>query len=84
MSDDTMTVTELASRLGVARGTAYAAVRAGQVPGIIRIGKLVRLSRTAIEKWLGRYPACAQCVRSDTPLCSDGDCVRNQKEASHG
>jgi excisionase family DNA binding protein len=47
-----MTVEELAHRLDVAPKTVYAAIRRNQVPGVLRVGRLVRLSRAAVVRWL--------------------------------
>lgn len=49
---DLMTVEELATRLGVCRQTAYASVREGEVPGVKRIGRLIRIHRPTVERWL--------------------------------
>lgn len=47
-----LTVDELASLLRVNRDTAYRAVRAGEIPGVRRIGKTIRISRDAVLEWL--------------------------------
>lgn len=43
----TMTVEEWAREAGISRGSAYEAVRLGQAPGVIRIGRRVVISREA-------------------------------------
>ncbi len=47
-----MTVVELAGLLRVNRKSAYAAVARGEVPGVVRVGHRIRISRAAVEKWL--------------------------------
>jgi len=47
----TLTVPEVASRLGLSRNGAYEAVAAGQIPAI-RIGRRVLVPRTALERLL--------------------------------
>ena len=49
----TLTVEECAEVLRLGRSAMYAAVRAGEVPGVIRIGRTIRISRAALERWLG-------------------------------
>lgn len=53
----TMTVEECAHRLGIGRTTCYAAVRAGVIPSIRILGRVV-ISRAAIDRLLaeGRMP----------------------------
>ncbi len=48
-----LTVDELASLLRVNRDTAYKAIAEGQIPGVQRIGKAIRISRDAVINWLG-------------------------------
>jgi excisionase family DNA binding protein len=47
----TMTVDEVAAALGVSRGTAYEAVRSGQVPSI-KVGRRVLIPCERFERWL--------------------------------
>lgn len=47
----TMTVEECALRLGIGRTTCYAAVRAGVIPSIRILGRVV-ISRAAIDRLL--------------------------------
>jgi excisionase family DNA binding protein len=47
----TLTVEEVARLLRIGRGTAYAAVRRGDIPSI-RIGKRVLVPRAALERLL--------------------------------
>ncbi len=48
---DVVTVSELAEMLKVGRNTAYELVRAGIIPNI-RIGKSIRISKTAVIEYL--------------------------------
>lgn len=50
---DVLTVDELASLLRVSRNTAYQAINAGEIPGVRRIGRTIRISRDAVLVWLG-------------------------------
>lgn len=47
-----LTVEELAEALGIGRSTAYAAVRAGDIPSI-RVGRRLLVPRVALERLLG-------------------------------
>lgn len=38
--------------LNLSRGTAYAAAKRGDLPGVIRIGRRLLVSRAALEKFL--------------------------------
>jgi len=44
-------VDEAADLLGIGRGAAYEAVKAGEIPSV-RIGKLIRIPRAALHKML--------------------------------
>ena len=46
-----LTVTEAAEELGISRGSAYEAVRSGQIP-TIRIGRRLIVPRAAFERML--------------------------------
>ena len=46
---DWITVGELASIWRVDRKTVYEAIKAGQVPGVKRIGRCIRILRSAIS-----------------------------------
>lgn len=43
---------ELAAMLGVSPQLVREMVRRGEVPGLIRAGRLLRFSRAAIERWM--------------------------------
>jgi len=47
-----ITVRELAAILRVNRKTAYAAIRAGEIPGVRRVGGAIRIHRDAVLAWL--------------------------------
>ena len=51
MERATYSVPEAAKRLGVGRGTAYEAVRKGQIPSI-QVGGRILVPREALEKML--------------------------------
>jgi excisionase family DNA binding protein len=45
-------VEEAAALLRVNRKTFYEAVRLGKVPGVIRVGRVIRISREALLTWI--------------------------------
>jgi excisionase family DNA binding protein len=47
-----LTIDEAAKLLRVNRKTLYQAVKLGQVPGVVRLGRVIRLSRTALLHWM--------------------------------
>ena len=47
-----ITVPELANLLQVSRASAYRAIDREEVPGVIRVGRLIRISRPAVLAWL--------------------------------
>ena len=49
---DVLTVDEAAAILRVNRKTLYEAVRLGTVPGVVRIGRNIRISRSALLGWV--------------------------------
>lgn len=56
-SDDmpaVLTVDELAALLRVDRKTVYAAIARGEIPGVRRIGSLLRVSRDRVLAWLSQ------------------------------
>ena len=57
-SGDWATVDELAAEMRVDRKTLYSAVKAGKVPGVLRLGpKRFVVSRTALVASLSRQPS---------------------------
>jgi len=49
---DVMTVPELAELLRVRPHTIYAAIRAGEIPGAKRVGRLLRIDRASVDRWM--------------------------------
>lgn len=49
---DVLTVEEAAAFLRVNRKTFYEAVRLGSVPGVIRLGRVIRISKAALISWV--------------------------------
>lgn len=45
-------VEEVAALLRVNRKSAYAAVEAGAIPGVVRVGRSIRVSRDAVLEWM--------------------------------
>jgi excisionase family DNA binding protein len=55
MSDDVLlTVEEAAALLRVNRKTLYEAVRLKQVPGVVRLGKVIRIGRLPLMTWINQ------------------------------
>lgn len=48
----TVTVEELAAILGIGRNLCYEVVRRGDIPGVIRLGNRIVISRSAIDSML--------------------------------
>ncbi|MCP4449334.1 MAG: helix-turn-helix domain-containing protein [Myxococcales bacterium] len=51
-SDPVITVSELAALLRIERKAAYAAIQRGEIPGVRRIGRSIRVSKSAVLGWL--------------------------------
>jgi excisionase family DNA binding protein len=49
-----LTVDELAALLRVERKTVYAAIARGEIPGVRRVGSLLRVSRDSVLTWLAQ------------------------------
>lgn len=49
--DGFMTADELAAYLRVDRKTVYAAIRDGEIPGVKRIGRTIRIYRPTVLEW---------------------------------
>lgn len=47
-----LTVEEVADLMRVDRKTAYAAIAEGEVPGVRRLGRCIRVSRDVLLRWL--------------------------------
>lgn len=54
MTDPLMTVEEVAERLAIAKPTAYKQLADGKIPGRLKLGRCVRVSRAALEAWIER------------------------------
>lgn len=52
-----LTVDELAELLRVNRKTAYAAIKAGEIPGVRHIGGVIRAHRDTVLAWLAEGQA---------------------------
>src|SRR5215211_4868956 len=71
-TDPTMTVAELARRVGIDASTAYRYLRAGQLPGV-HVGSNWLIDRERVERFMaGREDAAGQplihAAATDTPL----------------
>jgi excisionase family DNA binding protein len=51
-----MKVDELAELIACGRRQTYEAIARGDVPGVIRIGRSIRVSRVAVARWLEGDP----------------------------
>jgi len=49
-----LTVEEVARLLRISRGAAYQAARRGELPGVRRVGRTLRVSRDAVLNWLSQ------------------------------
>ena len=52
----TVTVEEAARTLGIGRSLAYELARRGELPGVLRLGRVFRVSVPALEKALAMEP----------------------------
>lgn len=59
---------EVAQALGVCRSKAYQLLATGELPGVIRIGRSVRISATSLRRWVEEQAAGA----GDTVEASPG------------
>lgn len=50
---DVLTVAQLAARLQLSEHGTRNAIERGEIPGVVRIGRRIRISRSAVERWLG-------------------------------
>ena len=48
---------EVATVLGISRATAYGLIASGQLPAV-RIGRCVRVSRVALDRWIDERETC--------------------------
>ena len=62
----TLTVAEVAGVLRISRGAAYEAIRSGALPGAIRIGRTIRVPKSAVAQLLAApAPAAAGTLGSE-------------------
>ncbi len=54
MSERLLTAVDVAERLGVSRNRGYALLSSGMVPGVVRIGRTVRLPQGALDEFIAR------------------------------
>jgi excisionase family DNA binding protein len=47
-------IPEAAKALGISRSKAYILVASGQLPGVVRLGSSLRVSRVALEEWVAK------------------------------
>jgi excisionase family DNA binding protein len=60
-----LTVDEVAALLRVERKTVYAAIQRAEIPGVRRIGSILRISRDAVLDWLAKGQGLAVRRRRD-------------------
>ena len=53
---EVLTVDEAAAYLRIGRTAAYEAVRRGELPGVLKLGRTIRISRFALERVLELGP----------------------------
>ena len=51
-TSDTLTVEQRGRVVGLGRSATYQAIQRGDIPGVIRIGRRVLVSRHALAEWL--------------------------------
>jgi len=61
---DVLTVDEVAELLRVDRKSIYAAVARGEVPGVLRVGRLIRFSREVVLRWVREGQAASRTRRT--------------------
>jgi excisionase family DNA binding protein len=52
LEQPTLSVGQAAEVVGVGRATVYEAIRAGSFPGVLRVGRRIRISTAALRRWL--------------------------------
>jgi excisionase family DNA binding protein len=45
-------IADAAKRLGVSRSTAYAMAQRGELPGLVRVGRMPRVSVRHLDAWI--------------------------------
>lgn len=61
---DVLTADEVAALLRVDRKSIYAAVARGEVPGVLRLGRLIRFSREVVLRWVHEGQAASRTRRT--------------------
>jgi excisionase family DNA binding protein len=51
-STEWMTVEELAGRLGMTKKALYARIARETIPGVLKLGRTIRIKREAVEAWV--------------------------------
>jgi len=57
MSEQLLSASEVARRVGWNLVTVYTKAKVGQIPGVVRLGKSLRFRESVIEAWLRGEPA---------------------------
>jgi excisionase family DNA binding protein len=78
---DVLTVEQAAEVLHVSRGTAYEAVRAGQIPSV-RVGRCIRIPRHALEQMLS--PRGMTPTNGDGPAAGEADAQTTETKGNDG
>ena len=60
---DVLTADEVAALLRVDRKSIYAAVARDEVPGVLRLGRLIRFSREVVLRWVREGQAASRTRR---------------------
>lgn len=60
MTTEVLTVDEAAAILRVHPKTLYEAIRLGSVPGVLRLGRAIRISRVALDQWVRATPLASK------------------------
>jgi excisionase family DNA binding protein len=58
-----LTVEEIADLMRIDRKTAYTAIANGEIPGVRRLGRCIRVSRDIFLQWLAEGDGTQQKVR---------------------
>ena len=58
MKSAVLTITQVARLLRIGRMGCYKAARRGDLPGLIRIGRRLLVSRAALDAWLANPRKC--------------------------
>ena len=54
------TIGETADALGISRSAVYGMLRTGDLPGVVRLNRSVRISADALAKWINEKAAAGQ------------------------